>query len=139
FTVEAAVAFFALTYALKVLEVRQRRDLYLFIFLSFFLLALKFLFDQTLWTSLYVMGAVGICLAGLVVIANPSSSTNAGKTAFRLMWQAIPLVLIAYLLFPRVAPLWSVPLTTEKNWTGISDRINPGDISDLAQNSARAF
>lgn len=139
FGVEAAVAFFTLAYALKVLEVQARRDLYLFIFLSFFLLAMTFLFDQSLLIVLYVVAAVWICLIGLSRIANPVSAEGSGYTVTKIMLQALPLMLIAYLMFPRIAPLWKVPMNVDQARTGISDRIKPGDIAELAQSGERAF
>lgn len=139
FSVEAAVAFFTLAYALKVLEVQVRRDLYLFIFLSFFLLAMKFLFDQSLPVTLYVLVAVWVCLMGLARIANPAAKERSGLVVAKIMLQALPLMLIAYLLFPRISPLWKVPMSVEQARTGITDRVKPGDIAELAQSGDRAF
>lgn len=139
FSVEAAVAFFTLAYALKVLELQGQRDLYLFIFLSFFLLAMIFLFDQSLLITLYVIAAIWICLIGLSRIANPASGEHSGYTVAKIMLQALPLMLIAYLMFPRIAPLWKVPMNMDQARTGISDRIKPGDIAELAQSGERAF
>src|SRR5690606_15681480 len=139
FSVEAAVAFFTLSYALKILEVQAQRDLYLFIFLSFFLLAMTFLFVQSLLLALYVVAAIWICLIGLSRVANPAAVEGSGYTVAKIMLQALPLMLIAYLMFPRIAPLWKVPMNVDQARTGISDRIKPGDIAELAQSGERAF
>jgi hypothetical protein len=40
--------------------------------------------------------------------------------------------------FPRIAPLWSVPLPSASS-TGISDRMKPGDIAQLTRSDALAF
>lgn len=147
FSIEAAVAFLALTYVLKILEIHGRRDLFLFMFLSFFLLATAFLFDQSLWVFLYVVVSTTICLrvlagmqkAGIRLGGPPRSERQLGRLVMVLMIQAMPLVAVTYLLFPRIAPLWSVPMKTERALTGLSDRVNPGEIAELAQSADRVF
>ncbi|WP_265013566.1 transglutaminase family protein [Marinobacter daqiaonensis] len=55
------------------------------------------------------------------------------------MAKTLPVVIALFIFFPRMAPLWSVPLVSGEARTGISDTMTPGDISSLAQSSERAF
>jgi transglutaminase-like putative cysteine protease len=50
----------------------------------------------------------------------------------------LPLTVVLFVFFPRVAPLWTVPLPGGAK-TGISDRMTPGDVAELAQSDALAF
>ncbi len=56
-----------------------------------------------------------------------------------LLTQAVPLMLILFLVIPRTGALWSVPSDERVATTGISDSMAPGDIGELAQSDALAF
>ena len=60
------------------------------------------------------------------------------RVAASLVLQAIPLMLVLFLLFPRVAPLWSIPMPSAAS-TGLSDRLTPGDVARLSQSDELAF
>ena len=53
--------------------------------------------------------------------------------------QGLPIAAALFLLFPRLAsPLWGLP-ADRMAATGLSDRMSPGSISELALNDAVAF
>ncbi|MFT7288965.1 MAG: transglutaminase-like putative cysteine protease, partial [Halieaceae bacterium] len=56
-----------------------------------------------------------------------------------MLLQAFPLMLVLFFLFPRIGPLWSVPLKSHTAKTGMSDRLRPGDVSSLSQSDEVAF
>lgn len=56
-----------------------------------------------------------------------------------MLVKTLPIVVLLFVFFPRMSPLWSVPLVSGEARTGISDTMTPGDISSLAQSSERAF
>jgi len=57
-----------------------------------------------------------------------------------LLLQAVPLVLVLFVLFPRLdGPIWGVFKDAYGGMTGLSDRMTPGNISSLAQSDAVAF
>jgi protein-glutamine gamma-glutamyltransferase len=43
------------------------------------------------------------------------------------------------LFFPRLPPLWHIPIPENKAVTGMSDSMSPGDIAQLSQSSQLAF
>lgn len=45
--------------------------------------------------------------------------------------KTLPIVVLLFVFFPRMSPLWSVPLVSGEARTGISDTMRPGDISIL--------
>jgi len=62
------------------------------------------------------------------------------RLALKLFLQSIPLMLIMFLLFPRISgPLWKLPDEQQNATTGLSDTMSPGNISNLIQSSAVAF
>ncbi|MFD2228693.1 transglutaminase TgpA family protein [Alkalimarinus sediminis] len=142
FSVESAVAFFVLSVSLKLIEVRFIKDCYLFVFILLYLCACQFLFSQTFLTAIYQITASFVTLAVLFSLhkgrLDIPSKIRALEFA-KLVFIAIPLVIIIFMFFPRIAPLWSIPLSTGKAYTGISDSMSPGQIAELTQSSERAF
>ncbi|GAA3978642.1 DUF3488 and transglutaminase-like domain-containing protein [Allohahella marinimesophila] len=142
FTIENAVGFFLLTYGLKLLETGSTRDAYLFVFMTLFLMPLGFLFDQSIFTTLFVFISLGfafIALMGINGALERTSYFGAVKRAFGLFAWALPILVVAYIVFPRLGPIWSMPLNSTSAFTGLSESMMPGQVSNLAQSSERAF
>jgi len=142
FAVEPVVAMLILSFALKLIEVRNRRDVLVVIFLAYAVAASSFLFDQQFITALYQCFAVLTVTVALVAL-HQSTETNgvrrAIRTSMKITGQAVPLMIILFLAFPRIPPLWGVPNAGTNNRTGPSDSLSPGDVSELANSSALAF
>ncbi len=142
FTVNAAVAFFTISICLKLFELKFYRDLYSYVLLLIYFMATAFLFDQTLFTLLYLLGCILWVFYLLLSIHTSKSAVSFGfrvKKTGVILLQALPVMIVLFLFFPRISPLWSVPLNSGQARTGISDTMSPGDISQLAQSDARAF
>ncbi|MEH6604042.1 MAG: DUF3488 and transglutaminase-like domain-containing protein [Pseudomonadales bacterium] len=141
FNLDMAVSLLVLAFFFKLLETRQRRDMYITIFLGFFIAATRLLYSQSIYATFYAI----LCCLGLITAllamhqSEPSDIRGALKRGGSLMLQATPMLLVLFFLFPRVPPLWSVPLPEGRGVTGISDRLSPGSISELARSSATAF
>lgn len=142
FTVDTAASFFVLTVGLKWLETRTARDFYVLFYILVYLATVNFLFHQEIHWALVNIGAIGLLLIGLQVLNAPElpGGMKAGWRRLGVMLlKVLPIVVLLFVFFPRMEPLWSVPLVSGKARTGISDTMRPGDISSLAQSSARAF
>jgi len=60
-------------------------------------------------------------------------------SATLMLLQGLPLALLLFVFFPRLAtPLWALP-TDRSAKTGLSDRMAPGRISELSLSDAVAF
>jgi transglutaminase-like putative cysteine protease len=58
----------------------------------------------------------------------------------KMLAQATPLMLVLFLLFPRVqGPLWGLPRDAFSGMTGLSDSMSPGTLSQLSLSDAVAF
>ncbi|MED5709920.1 DUF3488 domain-containing protein, partial [Enterobacter hormaechei] len=47
--------------------------------------------------------------------------------------------LLLFLFFPRLGPLWSLPMPGNKGVTGLSESMAPGDIAELGRSAELAF
>lgn len=147
FHLESATTFILVACLLKVLEIKNQRDGYILIFISFFLLAINFLFDQGILTALYSIFVVWLLLAALVgmhQLVTPDKKTvfyvqTAAKTSGQVLLLSLPLMLILFVLFPRLGPLWSLDLESKKAKTGLSDQMSPGDIAKLSNSDELVF
>lgn len=141
FSLEAATSLLVLAFALKLVEMKNRRDAYLVIYLCYFLIATAFLFDQSMALTAYEVLAAVVVTAAMVGMNQMQSRVRplaSLKIAAALIAQALPLTLVLFLFFPRVAPLWSIPMPSAST-TGISDKITPGDVASLTQSDELAF
>ena len=141
FSLEAAASLLVAAFALKLIEMKSRRDAYIVIFLGYFAIATLFLFDQTLLIAVYQLGALMVVTAAMVGLNQLQTRVRllpSLKLASILVLQALPLTLVMFLLFPRMAPLWTVPLPGS-SISGLSDSVRPGDIARLIQSDDLAF
>ncbi len=139
---EIGVALLIVMLCLKILEMKTRRDALLAIFLGFFLVATNFLYSQTIAMGAYMLICVWIFVATLIGFNRIGTEATLRERLVPAAWllvQAIPLMLVIFLLFPRsIGPLWNIPSEAQAS-TGLSDSMSPGDISKLIQNDAVAF
>ncbi len=128
---------------LKLLEVRSRRDVYMAVFLGYFVVVTQFLYVQTLWIALYLAVVVvgltsvltGMNRAGAAPPLGPALAQSA-----RLLAAAMPAMLVLFVLFPRLGgPLWAFSAPGDAGVTGIDDRMSPGSIGRLTESRAVAF
>ena len=139
---EAGVALLVSLFALKYLEVVQQRDAYVVIVLGYFVCATALLFSQTPGMFLYVVLCMTIlttCLVGINHSDTRASGFQHSKRAVVITLQAIPMMVVLFLLVPRVAPLWNMQVGEGKARTGMSDSMSPGQISELSESAELAF
>ncbi|MDP6264854.1 MAG: DUF3488 and transglutaminase-like domain-containing protein, partial [Pseudomonadales bacterium] len=142
FQLEPAVALLIVAFVLKLLEMHHKRDAFIVIFLAYFVLTTEFLYSQTIPTSIYmglVMAMITAALIGLNQTQGHLKPVHTFKLAGVLLGQSVPLMVVLFILFPRVGPLWTVPLQSQSARTGISDNMSPGDIASLTQSDELAF
>lgn len=137
FGLDVGIAFLLLCAVSKLLELHTRRDGYVVLSLSLFVLAGLFLINQDLITTLQV--AIGTMVVLFAMIAQNDDGTGRYRTLGLLVGQAIPLTIILFLFFPRLPPLWSVHLSGAQAKTGMSDSMSPGDFAKLSQSTELAF
>ncbi|MBI3045521.1 MAG: DUF3488 domain-containing transglutaminase family protein [Betaproteobacteria bacterium] len=140
---DAGVALLVVMLGLKFLETRTLRDATLLIFLGYFLVITNFLRDQTIPTGFYMLACTLVITATMISLhyarAEPAFRVQL-RMAGVLLAQSVPLMLVLFLLFPRVpGPLWGMPQDTFAGTSGLSDTMTPGSLSKLTLSDAVAF
>jgi len=139
----ARVSLLVLLSGIKVLEINHQRDFYVSWFLGYFLVVTNFLFTQTIGTAVYMACTIFVITLSLVSFNDTQEKLSArasGKIAATLLLQSIPVMLVLFLLFPRISgPLWGMPDDAHSGLTGIYDEMSPGSISQLIQSNKVAF
>ncbi|GAB2457191.1 protein-glutamine gamma-glutamyltransferase TgpA [Comamonas humi] len=138
----AGVTLVVMLLALKTLELRSRRDAMVVFFLGFFTMLSNFFQSQSLLTALAILlGLVGLLTALVTAhmpVGRPAFAQAAGL-ALRMMLIGAPLTVALFLLFPRMAPLWGVPMNDSAGKSGLSDEMEVGSVASLAMDEAIAF
>ncbi|WP_334133514.1 transglutaminase family protein, partial [Tepidimonas sp.] len=132
---EAGVTLVVVLLALKTLELRAQRDAYVIFFLGFFVLLTPLLHSQSLLTALGLLPALWGLLTALVLAQRPlgyPSLWQAARTAGALLALGTPLMVLLFVLFPRLPPLWGIPTDSTIGRSGLSGQMRVGDVARLA-------
>ena len=140
---EPGVAMLALLLTLKLLEMHAKRDLFVALFLSFFLILSSFFYSQSIGTALLTIAAVLVILTtqlSFQFTGNVPPLKQRLRMGASILMLAAPVTLVLFLLFPRIqGPLWGMPGDAHAGRTGLSDTMEPGNIGNLAQSDEIAF
>ena len=141
FGLDMGVAFLVLCLISKLWELYKRRDAYVVLNLSLFVLASLFLMDQGIVTTVEVIIGAIIVLLAFIALNDDGNTHGDGRlrTLGVLGIGALPLLVVLFLFFPRLPPLWSVQLSGQQATTGVSDSMAPGDFANLGQSTELAF
>src|SRR5690606_16629392 len=121
---------------------RKPRDALVVIHLGFFIDATAFLFNQGIPLAVYQCFSLLILVAALVGLQQTQSCNDqarAMRTAAALLLQAVPLMLVLFMLFSRLGPLWAVNAPGGQARTGLAESMAPGDVANLARSGDLVF
>ena len=140
---DAGVAMLVLLVAFKMLEMHARRDLFVVVFLCFFLVLTNFFYEQGIGTAL-LMAASVLLLFTAQMSFQFSGAVPPLRERFlmsaRMLGLAAPLALALFFLFPRIqGPLWGMPGDAGGARSGLSETMSPGMMANLAQSQEVAF
>src|SRR5690606_17639523 len=128
---------------LKLMEMQARRDLFVVIFLCFFLLLTTFFHSQSILVATMVLLAVFALVSAMLTIQFAENEVAIGRRmrmTAKLMLQAAPLAVVLFFVFPRLsAPLWGTEGLAGAARTGLSETMAPGSIAELSQSDEVAF
>lgn len=146
--VEAGVAILSIFLFAKALETKTQRDVIILFNFALFVAASMFLHSQSFMTAVMVLLCLLSCLLGLYRVqtsffVSQNSSSLAlkqdAKHVIKFVGLALPFFVLLFMFFPRLPPLWHIPIPENKAVTGMSDSMSPGDIAQLSQSSHLAF
>lgn len=147
--VEAGVAVLSTFLFAKSLETKNRRDLIILFNFALFVAASSFLYSQSFGMAVMIILCLLSCLIGLYRIQTSEFQQSQqsprialqqdAKYVGRFVLYALPFFILLFIFFPRLPPLWHIPIPENKGVTGIGDSMSPGDIAELSQSNALAF
>ncbi len=147
--VEAGVAVLSTFLFAKSLETKNRRDLIILFNFALFVAASSFLYSQSFGMAVVIILCLLSCLIGLYRIQTSEFQQSQqsprialqqdAKYVGRFVLYALPFFILLFIFFPRLPPLWHIPIPENKGITGIGDSMSPGDIAELSQSNALAF
>jgi protein-glutamine gamma-glutamyltransferase len=130
---EPMVALLVVAAAMKLLECRQHRDAQVLVCLGFFIVATHLIYQQSLPMTVYGLMLLVVLLLSLVRLNIRTDDAIASRHL------ALVMLVTLFLIFPRIEPLWAVPVVGAGAVTGMDDRLSPGSVSRLARSDAVAF
>jgi protein-glutamine gamma-glutamyltransferase len=139
---DAGVTLIVVLLALKTLELRARRDAFVVFFLSFFTMLTNFFSSQSLATAAAMLVALLGLLTALVNAHMPVGKPpliEAAKTAGWMALVGAPIMVVLFMLFPRLAPLWGIPSDGMTGRTGLSGSMQVGTMAQLALDDSIAL
>ena len=140
---DPGVAMLALLLALKSLEMHGRRDIFVFVFLSFFLLLANFFHAQDILSAAWMLATVLVLLAGLLSAQYGAVQPRLPqrlRLLGRMLALAAPLAALLFFVVPRPdGPLWGAPHDGTQARSGLSDSMQPGAIATLALSGEPVF
>ena len=139
---DAGVTLLVVLLTLKTLELRARRDAFVVFFLAFFCMLSSFFYSQSLLTAFsMLLGLLGL----LTVLVNAHMPVGkppllqAARTAGGMALLGAPIMVVLFMLFPRMAPLWGVPSDAMAGRSGLSGSMQVGNIASLALDDSVAM
>ena len=143
FSTDATVGVLLVGITLKLLEMYQKRDVLLVMYLCYFTVIAEFIYSQAILMAIYMSLCVLLITASLMSLNQTQEAQQRPLRTLKMsgviLLQSVPLMLAFFLLFPRISPLWSVPLQANTGTTGLSERMAPGDIGELGRSAEVAF
>lgn len=138
----AGTALLSLIAGLKLMETQTRRDLHVITLIIYFLSLAALLAAESFWLLSYLIGVCWLTTSTLLFSNAPRAGRGGTAVRYtgRILAQALPLAVAAWLFFPRFGgPLWQMADDGRSATSGLSDTMSPGDITDLAASDEVAF
>jgi protein-glutamine gamma-glutamyltransferase len=140
---DAGVAMLCMMLGLKLVEVHSFRDFYVTTFLGYFVVITNFFYSQSIPMVIWMFAVVSVMTSCLIKVNDPSDKLTSRQMinlANRMLLQSIPVMLLLFVLFPRISgSLWGLPQDAHSGTTGISNSMTLGKISNLIQSNEIAF
>ncbi|MEZ9820437.1 DUF3488 and DUF4129 domain-containing transglutaminase family protein [Shewanella sp. 10N.286.45.A1] len=135
----ALINLLVLGYALKYIEMRSRRDVHIVVLVGYFLIALSFIQQQSLWSAIHLLIVTLINTCVLVSLHHDKGQFRfTANLGTKIVIQSFPLAILLFLVLPRLPPLWLVPAQGGAT-TGLSSTVNFSNITELTRSAELAF
>jgi protein-glutamine gamma-glutamyltransferase len=141
--IEPGVSLLVVLMSLKVLEAHTAREFQVMVLMGWVICLCGFFLSQDFTIALCLLAAFALLVVALIQF-NRGSAPGAFwpplGTTFRLLVQAAPVVVLFFILFPRINTGLRFEFRAIRSAnSGFSDRLSPGSIAALANSSNTAF
>ncbi len=137
---DAFVGLMALGAAIKPFEMPTHRHKMITILLTYFIIITSLFRSESLFIVIYMLFSVFVTTTAMVRINAPGSTLKQSrKLAGTILAQAIPLVIVLFLVFPRLPDSLFGLQDPSRGKSGFSESMQPGQISAMAQDQTPAF
>jgi transglutaminase-like putative cysteine protease len=141
--VEPSISLLVVLVALKVLEAHTAREFQVMVLMGWVLCLCGFFLSQEFVIALSILTAFALSLVALIQFyrgSSPGAFWPPLATTCKILVQAAPLVVLLFVLFPRVNTGLRFDFRAVGSLgTGFSDRLSPGSVAALASSSDIAF
>ena len=142
-SVETGISLLVVLMSLKILEAHTAREFRVMVLIGWILCLCGLFLSQDFTTALCLLIAFALLVVALVQFHRgtaPGAIWPPVRTTCKLLLQASPLVVLFFLVFPRINAGLRLELRPFRSAnTGFSDRLSPGRIAALANSSEVAF
>lgn len=137
---DAFIGLLALMAAIKPFEMATHRHQMITVLLTYFIIITSLFRSESMFIVLYMFFSVFITTIALVRINAPEDKLQESvKLGSKILAQAIPLMVLLFLLFPRLPGSLFGIQDKSLGQTGFSDRLSPGSVTRMAQDHTPAF
>jgi hypothetical protein len=141
--VEPGISLLVVLVSLKVLEAHTAREFQVMVLMGWVLCLCGFFLSQDFVIALSLLTAFALLLVALIQFyrgSSPGAFWPPLRTTGKILVQAAPLVVLLFVLFPRINTGLRVDFRANRlAGSGFSDRLSPGSIAALANSSEIAF
>jgi transglutaminase-like putative cysteine protease len=141
--VAPGVSLLVVLMSLKILEAHTAREFQVMVMMAWVLCLCGFFLSQDFAIALCLLAAFALLLVALIQFhrgSSPGSFWSPLSATCKLLAQAVPLVVLLFLLFPRINTGFRFEIRDPRSAaSGFSDRLSPGSIASLANSSDIAF
>src|SRR5437016_10914163 len=141
--VAPGVSLLVVLMSLKILEAHTAREFQVMVMMAWVLCLCGFFLFQDFAVALCLLAAFALLLVALIQFhrgSSPGSFWSPLSATCKLLAQAAPLVVLLFLLFPRINTGFRFEIRDLSSAaSGFSDRLSPGSIASLTNSSDIAF
>ncbi|AOT10710.1 transglutaminase TgpA family protein [Pseudoalteromonas luteoviolacea] len=137
-TIEMFVAMLLGACSLKMLKVSTKQQAQSVYLLNFFTYPCFYLFSQNILSFLFVAALLLLNLSQLFSVTHHMPIKQSINNSVRKFIFSLPLAVVMVVLVPKLPPFWQLP-NAKNAATGLSEDVDPFQISDLSRSSELAF
>ncbi|ESP93411.1 MULTISPECIES: transglutaminaseTgpA domain-containing protein [Pseudoalteromonas] len=137
-TIEMFVAMLLGACSLKMLQVTTEKQAQSVYILNFFTYPCFYLFSQNILAFLLIAAMLLLNLSQLFSVTHHVAIKKSVHSSVRKFVFSLPLAIAMVMLIPKLPPFWQLPNAKSAS-TGLSENVDPFEISDLSRSSELAF